>query len=60
MDKIKEYALYFNWKRLGKVLLVLIPVLIFSAWFFVEKYLHIVTKKLYEVGDEWLEGFLND
>lgn len=56
----KTIAELTDWKRVGKVVLVFIPIILFTAFYWVMKYLWKGTEYINQKGDKFLEQFLND
>lgn len=54
----KTIAQLTDWKRVGKIVLVFIPVILFTAWYWVMKNLWKATEYINEKGDDFLDGFL--
>lgn len=54
----KTIAEFTDWKRVGKVVLVFIPVILFTAWYWVMKNLWKATEYINEKGEDFLDGFL--
>lgn len=59
MDKIKKFLEEINWKRIGKIALVIIPVLVWEVWYNTIKYTSILNEKINKAGDEFLSNFMN-
>lgn len=59
MDKLKDFVENINWKRTGKVALVIIPVLVWEAWYNAIKFIANVNEKINKAGDGVLSDFMN-
>lgn len=54
-----DYIVNFTeWKYIGKVALVIVPVLFFTAWYWVVKGIWLGTEFINKKGDKFLETFL--
>jgi len=47
-----------DWKYVGKITLAFIPIVVFTAWYWVIKGLWLGTDDINKKGDKFLEGFL--
>lgn len=59
MDKLKDFVENINWKRAGKVALVIVPVLVWEVWYNAIKFLADVNEKINKAGDGVLSDFMN-
>ena len=59
IDKIKSFIDKIDWKRVGKIALVIIPVLLWEVWYNAIKYINIVNEKINVVGDKFLSDFMD-
>lgn len=59
MDKFKDFFTDFNWKRAGKIALLIIPVLLWEVWYNAIKYTNILNEKINVAGDKFLSNFMN-
>jgi len=60
MDKLKEFFQNINWKRIGKIALVIIPVLLWELWYNTIKLLASANEKINVYGDGFLSNFMNN
>jgi hypothetical protein len=51
---------YIDWKRWGKVAVIAIPVLVWVAWYETLKMVYAGSKWFNELGDEWIEKYLDN
>ena len=49
-----------DWKRVGKVSLAIVPIILFTIWYWVIKWVWNATKYVNKKGDKFFEDFLND
>ena len=49
-----------KYKYWGKVALVIVPVVLWTAWYYAIKYIAKGTEFIQNYGDEWLEEFMRD
>jgi len=47
-------------KKWGKIALVILPVLFWTAWYYSIKYISKFNEFVQNYGDEWLEDFMRD
>lgn len=59
IDNIKNFVNEINWKRAGKIALVIIPVLLWEVWYNSIKFIASVNEKVNEAGDKFLSDFMN-
>ena len=59
MDKLKNFLQEVDWKRMGKIALVIVPVLLWEVWYNAIKYTNILNEKINTVGDKFLSNFMN-
>ena len=59
MDKIKNFFEVMDWKRIGKIALVIVPVLIWEVWYNVIKLIAGANEKINAAGDKFLSNFMN-
>jgi rRNA processing protein Gar1 len=59
MDKLKNFLQEVDWKRMGKIALVIGPVLLWEVWYNAIKYTNILNEKINTVGDKFLSNFMN-
>ena len=59
MDRLTEFFQNIDWKRWGKVAIVIIPVLIWEVWYNTIKYINILNEKINTSGDKFLSNFMN-
>lgn len=58
MDEIKKFFEGWDWKRVGKIALVIIPVLVWEIWYFSIRNLHNGSAWINDKGDKILQDFL--
>lgn len=59
MDKFRDFFENFNWKRAGKVALVIVPALLWQVWYTTIKYVNIANEKIDKAGEEFLSNFMD-
>jgi len=59
MDKLKDFFRNFDWKRAGKIALVIVPVLLWEVWYNAIKYINLLNEKINVAGDKFLSRFMN-
>lgn len=59
MDKIKEFFEGWDWLRIGKVALVIVPVVLWEIWYFCIMWIHRGTEWINDRGDDVLNNFLD-
>lgn len=59
MEKLKAFFSDLNWKRLGKVALVIVPVLVWEVWYNAIKYIALANEKVNTAGDKFLSKFMS-
>ena len=59
MDKIKQFLENINWAHIGKVALVIIPILVWEVWYNAIKFIAEVNEKINKAGDKVLSDFMN-
>lgn len=59
MEKLKDFFRNFDWKRAGKIALVIVPVLLWEVWYNTIKYTNILNEKINTAGDKFLSRFMN-
>lgn len=59
MEKLKAFFNDLNWKRVGKVALVIVPVLVWEVWYNSIKYIALVNEKVNTAGDKFLSKFMS-
>lgn len=59
MDKIKQFLENINWTHIGKIALVIIPVLVWEVWYNAIKFIAEVNEKINKAGDKVLSDFMN-
>jgi len=57
MEKIRNFFRKVDWKRMGKITLVLIPVLIWEVWYNTIKLVAALNEKISKAGDKFLSEF---
>ena len=58
MEKIKEFISKIDWVYIGKIALVIVPVLIWEVFYNSIKYIAKACDKIDEVGGEFLTNFM--
>lgn len=59
MNSIREFLDRVNWKRVGKVVLTIIPVILWELWYQSIKFIAKVNESINEAGDKFLSDFMN-
>lgn len=58
-EKAKQFLERMDWKHIGKVALVIVPVLIWEVWYNGIKFIHEINEKINKAGDGVLSKFMN-
>ena len=59
MDKIKRFFEGWDWVRIGKVSIVIVPVVLWVIWYFCVTWIHRGTEWINDRGDDVLTNFLD-
>lgn len=59
MEKLKEFFRDFDWKRAGKLALVIVPVLLWEVWHTTIKYIDKANRKIDRAGERLLCKFMD-
>lgn len=59
MEKLRAFFEEINWKRMGKIALVIIPVVVWEVWYNGIKLIAKVNEKINVAGDKFLSNFMD-
>lgn len=58
MEKIQKFLAKVDWKRMGKIAIVIVPVLIWEVWYNTIKFVATINEKISNAGDKFLTEFM--
>tara|TARA_B100001057_G_scaffold271412_1_gene271664 strand:- start:44399 stop:44608 length:210 start_codon:yes stop_codon:yes gene_type:complete len=59
-DSIDSISNLTDWKYVGKVVLVFLPVIFFTVWYYTLKGIWLSTEYINKQGDKFLKWFIQD